>query len=152
MVLVGSSPGRRHLNEAPPEPRFASEEPDPLRAGWRLSFSEAFIEAQPEVLDEVVAVMREAPTPPHTYTRHGEATRDFATLDRLGAVVCPTLVVHGERDLQVPLQAARLLAQHIPDARLEIIAGAGHGTMNERPAEIALLVRDFVLTARHAPV
>ena len=56
-------------------------------------------------------------------------------------------MIHGERDLQVPLQAARLLASAIPNARLDVIEGAGHGTMNELPDEIAARVSDFLAAA-----
>jgi pimeloyl-ACP methyl ester carboxylesterase len=147
LVLVGSSPGRAHLSESPPKPAFSSEEPDPLRAGWRLSFSEAFIERHPEVLDEVVAVMQGEPTPPQTYARHQEASKAFHALERLPRLTCPTLVIHGERDLQVPLQAAHLLADAIPNARLDVVAGAGHGAMNELPDEIAARISDFLAGA-----
>ena len=123
LVLVGSSPGRVHLTKSPPKPAFSREEPDPFRAGWRVSFSEAFIESHPEVLDEVVAAMQSEPTPPHTYARHQEASKAFDTLERLRHLTCPTLVIHGERDLQVPQQAARLLADAIPNARLDVVAG-----------------------------
>ena len=36
------------------------------------------------------------------------------------------LVIHGERDQLVPVGAARYLAEHLPQARLEIIPRAGH--------------------------
>ncbi|MFV0429822.1 MAG: alpha/beta fold hydrolase [Arachnia sp.] len=40
----------------------------------------------------------------------------------------PTLVIHGDGDLNVPLAASsRRAAQLIPDARLEVIAGGPHG-------------------------
>ncbi len=48
-------------------------------------------------------------------------------------VRCPTLVVAGEDDRMTPPAAGRALAGAIPGARLEIIPGAGHSLMSERP-------------------
>ena len=41
-------------------------------------------------------------------------------------VAVPWLVVHGEEDRTVELEEARLLARAAPNARLRIVAGAGH--------------------------
>lgn len=46
----------------------------------------------------------------------------------------PTLVIHGERDRLVPVGAAQYVADRLPDARLEIIPGAGHAPFLSHPA------------------
>jgi pimeloyl-ACP methyl ester carboxylesterase len=46
--------------------------------------------------------------------------------DRLGEIVAPTLVIHGDRDPVFPLGHAETLAQEIPDARLLVLEGTGH--------------------------
>jgi pimeloyl-ACP methyl ester carboxylesterase len=51
----------------------------------------------------------------------------------LGRIVAPTLVVWGELDTVVPLSVAQRLAATIPNARLEIIPGAGHNVMWQAP-------------------
>jgi poly(3-hydroxyoctanoate) depolymerase len=56
----------------------------------------------------------------------------------------PTLVLAGDDDPIVPAINGRILARIIPNARLEIIRGAGHLFILERPAEIAALVADFL--------
>ncbi|HYD33337.1 MAG TPA: pimeloyl-ACP methyl ester esterase BioH [Methylophilaceae bacterium] len=38
----------------------------------------------------------------------------------------PVLLIHGDRDRLVPVQAGHWMAQHMPFARLRVIAGAGH--------------------------
>lgn len=38
----------------------------------------------------------------------------------------PVLLIHGDRDRLVPVQAGHWLAQHLPFGRLRVIAGAGH--------------------------
>lgn len=64
--------------------------------------------------------------------------------DRLGEIAAPTLVVVGELDAETPVAYAEVLAAGIPDAELHVIAGAGHLTPSEAPAEFAALVRRFL--------
>jgi pimeloyl-ACP methyl ester carboxylesterase len=47
-------------------------------------------------------------------------------LSRLAEVRVPTLVVHGDADILVPVENGRLVAAAIPGARLLEIAGMGH--------------------------
>jgi pimeloyl-ACP methyl ester carboxylesterase len=44
----------------------------------------------------------------------------------LGSLKVPTLVVHGDADRLVPLEAGRATAAAIPGASLEIVEGMGH--------------------------
>ena len=57
-------------------------------------------------------------------------------------VTVPVTVVLGERDLMTPARAGRELAAALPDARLVVLAGAGHMLMSERPDEVLAAVRD----------
>ncbi|HET9753438.1 MAG TPA: alpha/beta fold hydrolase, partial [Myxococcales bacterium] len=52
----------------------------------------------------------------------------------------PTLVVAGERDQLIPRSEMEKLAQGIPGARMEVIAGTGHLPFLERPAAVAPLL------------
>ncbi len=59
------------------------------------------------------------------------ASQDLRVLTRpwgfdLGSINVPVLIQHGDADTTVPLQHARLYAQAIPGARLQIQAGHGH--------------------------
>lgn len=56
---------------------------------------------------------------------------------QLGGIACPTLVVHGADDQLRSLDEARELAQGIPGARLQVIAGAGHLVPLEQPQLLA---------------
>lgn len=44
----------------------------------------------------------------------------------LGSLRVPTLVIHGDADRLIPLEAGRATAGAIPGARLEIVEGMGH--------------------------
>ena len=56
----------------------------------------------------------------------------------------PSMVLVGSRDLLTPVFAARRIASFLPYARFEVLAGAGHQLMQERPHEVATLIDDFV--------
>jgi pimeloyl-ACP methyl ester carboxylesterase len=54
----------------------------------------------------------------------------------------PTLMIWGDRDPVVPIEAARAAAQLIPDARLEVLPG-GHVPQLGHPEEVAELLTAF---------
>ena len=54
-----------------------------------------------------------------------------------------TLLVWGEKDEDVPVTNGMIMAQEIPDARLEILAGAGHFSYLDRLPKFCQLAQDF---------
>jgi pimeloyl-ACP methyl ester carboxylesterase len=61
----------------------------------------------------------------------------------LHRVNVPTLVTWGEKDAMVTVDYGRKYAAAIPDARFEIVSGAGHYPGLEQPAETATLISGF---------
>jgi 2-succinyl-6-hydroxy-2,4-cyclohexadiene-1-carboxylate synthase len=60
--------------------------------------------------------------------------------DSLGELRIPVMVAAGERDAKFRTIAERMAAS-LPDARLEVIAQAGHAVALERPAAVAALLQ-----------
>lgn len=56
----------------------------------------------------------------------GRAVRAHDVLQRLGGITAPTLVIGGDLDLSFPPDHPEALASAIADARLAMLAGAGH--------------------------
>ena len=54
----------------------------------------------------------------------------------VGSITSKTLVIHGAEDRYVPLANAAALAEAIPDAKLRVLADAGHLVFIERFADI----------------
>ncbi|WCO66627.1 alpha/beta hydrolase [Iamia majanohamensis] len=75
---------------------------------------------------------------------------DHDATEGLPEVDTPAFVVVGRRDVLTPVPFARAMAEGLPDAELTVLPGAGHQLMQERPDELAGLIRD--LAARTAPV
>ncbi len=65
----------------------------------------------------------------------------------LTAVSVPTLLVWGERDPLIPPDHAQEFLDALPDARLELIPGAAHVPMVERPDELSRAVLAFLRAA-----
>ena len=59
----------------------------------------------------------------------------------LSAIRVPTIVVHGDADLVVPIDAGRAIAATIPGAQLVELPGACHAPTVTRPAEVAQVIR-----------
>lgn len=74
------------------------------------------------------------------------ACNRFDIMDRVGTIEVPTLVVCGGDDLLTPPKYAHFLAEKIEGARLEIIDGAGHMVMIEKPNEFNRSVMEFLET------
>jgi pimeloyl-ACP methyl ester carboxylesterase len=68
------------------------------------------------------------------------------TLDRLGGIEAPTLVVVGEQDLLTPPWQAKAVADAVPGARYELVTGPGssHGLHIERPEDLVRIVTGFL--------
>jgi len=60
------------------------------------------------------------------------------------AITAPTLIVWGEGDRLVPVRLAHAWHEAIPGSRLEIIPGARHVPMFERPSAFAQVLLDFL--------
>jgi pimeloyl-ACP methyl ester carboxylesterase len=68
------------------------------------------------------------------------------TLERLGEIRAPTLVIVGQQDLPDFQRMADLLAQGIRGAQHVRLAGAGHMSNMEEPAAFLSAVRSFLQT------
>lgn len=71
----------------------------------------------------------------------------------MGAVRAPVLLVHGDRDRLVAVEAARRAARQNPGWRYEELAGVGHVPQLEAPERTADILLDWLATeAREAAV
>jgi len=64
----------------------------------------------------------------------------------LGTIGIPSLLIWGDADKRSPLGVGHAMRHAIPDARLEVIDGAGHLSNLERPNEFNDIVRNFCLS------
>jgi pimeloyl-ACP methyl ester carboxylesterase len=62
----------------------------------------------------------------------------------LGTLSVPALVIHGDRDDQCPVSHAHVLANGIPGAELDVLAGGGHHLPSQAPEYLARHLDRFV--------
>jgi 3-oxoadipate enol-lactonase len=62
----------------------------------------------------------------------------------LATITVPSLIVHGDEDVLIPLDEARAMHAAIRGRRLEVIAGAGHLSNLERPAAFNHVLSEFL--------
>ncbi len=68
----------------------------------------------------------------------------WTVMDRLGEIKVPTLVVAGRYDFLFPPEHQAILADRIPDARLELIECAGHNPQVEESDVTVGIIRRFL--------
>jgi len=82
---------------------------------------------------------------PKAYRATMRALARFDVLDRLGALVLPTLIITGSEDSTVDPENQKMLVERIPNARQEIIPGAGHAVSVDAPETFNRILPDFII-------
>ncbi|MCW2943751.1 MAG: alpha/beta hydrolase fold protein [Actinoallomurus sp.] len=115
----------------------------------------AFWMSAPSVIDHEPDLQRdvERELAAHTSKRvdgmagHFQADLSHETRDRLGAITCPTLVLHGTEDLITLPWYNEQVAKLIPHAVGRSIPRAGHLVWLERPQELNDHIEEFLASA-----
>ena len=109
-----------------------------------LMFTPEWIAANPAIRDLFLMIAPMLPpTPPETAHQTMAGLTGWTSHDRLPEIRMPTLILHGDRDVLIPVENAHVLAARIPGARLHIVPGAGHGYPAQDPVGIHQMVTDF---------
>jgi len=114
---------------------------EPTVARW---FPAETVAQSPPHLDKVRAMIRSTPVSGFIGCAAALAAHDYACA--VATVKCPTLFIVGEKDGATPAAMAKL-HERLPGSRLVTLAGAGHISNMDRPAEFNRALRDF-LTGR----
>jgi pimeloyl-ACP methyl ester carboxylesterase len=112
-------------------------------------FSPAFVARDPDRADALLRPMTAHLSAWGTLGQLCAASLHDRALD-LHRIRAPTLVLHGDRDVLVPVSNARLLAAGIPDAELRVFPGAGHGVALEHAEETFSLMCEWLARRRPA--
>jgi pimeloyl-ACP methyl ester carboxylesterase len=154
-LVVSSSLAKFRLDRA--LPMFEQLGGPHARAVASAYFDDPNEETREEFMRVCLPLYNQAPQDPdvieRTLFRHEVGIHFFRgegmTVDlfpELGRVTAPTLVLGGEFDPITPVADAEDIAAAIPHARLEIVAGAGHGVFRDKPDKAVAMIREFVLS------
>jgi pimeloyl-ACP methyl ester carboxylesterase len=122
--------------------------PDP--AAWverqlPILFAPEWVKENPAIREMMTMVVPLIPpTPPDTADHAMAGIAEWSTYERLPRLDVPTLIVHGDRDVIIPVENAHILAQRIPGSQLYIIEGSGHGYPAQDPVGSHIAVTEFL--------
>lgn len=133
LALLCTTPGGEEAIDVPEETverMFATpegaDEREILRHRMAPAMSEAFREANPDVVEGIIDWRLAGDADEAGRAAQAAAVEDFDVSDRLHEITVPALVMHGTDDRVVPVENGRLLAERLPKAELELYEGGPH--------------------------
>lgn len=110
-----------------------------------IMFPREWLAANPGARDALLTLAPLLPpTRPETAQNAMAGIVGWTTYDRLPTLSAPTLIVHGDQDVIIPVQNAYVLKERIPGAQLHIVPGAGHGYPAQEPVAVHQRIIDFL--------
>jgi 3-oxoadipate enol-lactonase len=116
---------------------------DPLDALRRFVVNALAPDAPAELVEEIYRYRLANPPDLAGWQAQAAAGASHDAYDRLSQITAQTLVLHGTADNVVDYRNGELLAERIPNARLERVPG-GHLFFWEDPSRFVTLVKEFV--------
>jgi 3-oxoadipate enol-lactonase len=121
----------------------------PRARGLRLmvenSLGDHAVRERPDLVDEVYRYRLEHAPPLEAWGAQVAAGVGFQHTSRpIEEIAAPTLVLHGGSDAIIDPRNGELLAQRIPNARLETFPDRGHLAMWQEPEWFAQRLREFL--------
>ncbi|MFC1767965.1 alpha/beta fold hydrolase [Candidatus Margulisiibacteriota bacterium] len=84
-------------------------------------------------------------SPPENISRQYNAWRKWGgTYSRLKGLKTPTMLITGTEDILTPPENSKMMAKLIPNAKLVMIPGGGHGVMYQYPEGMADIIINFL--------
>jgi len=120
-----------------------------FKRGLFVSCAPGFAEAHPEIIAEWLEYRAQNPIEPEPYQAQmavglGLLSAQASFEGKLSRVQVPTLILFGEHDKVVPPQNANLLAEKIPNSKVQILANAGHFFPIEVPETANDVITQFL--------
>ena len=139
LVLVCTTPGGDLAHPIPSGTleliqRMPTMDPvEALRAAVDNALGDLAGPERDALVDRVVAHRTASPQDPAGWQAQAHAGTTHALGEGVGAIDCPTLVLHGDQDRVVDPRNAQVLGDRLPDARVHLVPGGGHLWFWEQP-------------------
>ena len=117
---------------------------DILNGAWTL-LADGALERMPHIMDRWIEVSTGNPQTEAAYMAQLQAIATHDVFDQLGSIQMPTLVLHGEDDVLVPVENGRIIANAIPHAKLKTYPSTAHMFFWEAPEAVNADLRAFFL-------
>lgn len=125
-------------------PREGLTQEDIMKVSLYFLFPPEYIEESSYRIDEVLEDFLIAPTEPRCFMAQLNGVSRWSIFSRLSGLRHPTLIIAGGRDILIPPENSRILADAIPNSRLVEIPGGGHAITSMFPEKVAQEVLDFL--------
>ncbi len=146
LVLVATTPGGERAYPIPDATRaLIAEMPElPPEEALRRAVENALADPDGRIVDRILHHRLTDPQDRDGWQAQAEAFTTYDGGERLARITAPTLVVQGERDAVIDPRNAGVLAELLPDVRVERHPDAGHLVMWEDPDWFVAVVSDFL--------
>jgi pimeloyl-ACP methyl ester carboxylesterase len=115
-----------------------------LRRFVENALAPATVATRPELVERIMAHRLRTAQAPAAWAAQAAAGAVFDAHDRVAVVRAPALVQHGSEDVVVDPRNGELLAERLPEARLERFPGTGHLFFWEQPERFVASVASFL--------
>jgi len=107
-------------------------------------FTKTTLKERPAIVRQYQEISDRFPAAPQMLMHQFAAVQGHDAWADLPRIQAPTLAVTGDQDMLIPPENARILADRIPGARLEIIPDGAHQVMVEQAETFNRVVLDFL--------
>jgi pimeloyl-ACP methyl ester carboxylesterase len=111
---------------------------------WKVTYAPGYLELHETPAEEQMRREIALPTPLHAADLQFQAFAEFDGSQALSQIRCPTMVLTGDFDQLIPPQNSLTIASLIPNAKLCVIAGAGHRVLWEATDKCVDLIVGFL--------
>jgi pimeloyl-ACP methyl ester carboxylesterase len=122
----------------------ASTSEDIVKNTIPLLFTEDFIKSNPALIKLVTERLLKAPITPDAFSRQVKAIMAWDTYARLPKIKTPTLVMHGKKDILIPPQNAKIIADRIPGAKLVYFEKSAHALFSQETDKVISTLLQFL--------
>ncbi|MHA1580204.1 MAG: alpha/beta fold hydrolase [Candidatus Freyarchaeota archaeon] len=150
LVLISTTCGGPHSIPIPPETlnkmlnRQQMTDEERMRLTVELLYPEEYREKNTELMEETFRRLMIAPIPLDAYMRQLQAGSQFDSYDRLPNIRAPTIILTGKKDVLLPWENSKILAERIPGAKLVTFEESGHGMISQNAEEFCGEVIEFL--------
>ncbi len=109
-----------------------------------LLFTEDFIKNDPEFIESYRQKLLKSPMSSKSFHRQINAISRVNNYLKLENITCPTLIIHGKKDVLVPYENAEILNKRIKNSKLFLLDKAAHSFFQPKPEIVINEIKDFL--------
>lgn len=151
LILCSSHCGQSRLIPVSSEVRQILDQPREKLSQEKIArnmlsifYTEEFLKTHPRFVELAIQNMTNLQTSTKTYNRQIKAIGTFDTCEKLKNIKKPTLIMHGIKDVLVPVQNGEILAELIPEAKLTLFNNSAHVPYVEERDEFIKSLLEFL--------